>query len=80
MEVKRDRMTDINMTRGKIFTKICVEVVEQGLLRTKCNQKFRELYKYLNIVADIRRKLLEWIGHPVRMDRAPSKNGSRKVS
>jgi hypothetical protein len=27
----------------------------------------RELYEHLNIVADIKRKRLEWIGHVVRM-------------
>jgi len=29
----------------------------------------RELYKDLVIVADIKKKRLEWIGHVVRMDR-----------
>jgi hypothetical protein len=28
----------------------------------------RELYKDLHIVADIKKKRLEWIGHVVRMD------------
>jgi len=32
------------------------------------DQEFRELYKDLDIVADIRRKRLEWTGHVVRMD------------
>jgi hypothetical protein len=34
----------------------------------RINQELRELYKDLDILADIKKKRLEWIGHVVRMD------------
>ena len=43
-------------------------MVEQGIWRIRTNQELRELYKDLDIVADIKKKRLEWIGHVVRMD------------
>jgi len=43
-------------------------VVEQGMWRIRSNQEMRELYKDLHIVAEIKEKRLEWIGHVVRMD------------
>jgi hypothetical protein len=39
----------------------------QGIWRIRTNQKLRELYKDLYIVADIKKKRLEWLGHLVRM-------------
>ena len=41
---------------------------EQGIWTIRTNQELRELYKYLDIVAAIKKKKLEWIGHAVRMD------------
>jgi hypothetical protein len=43
-------------------------VEEQGIWKTRNNQELRKLYKDLCIVADINKKLLEWIGHVVRRD------------
>jgi len=45
-------------------------VVEKGIwrIRTTCNKEVRELYKDLDMVADIKRKRSEWIGLVVRMD------------
>ena len=43
-------------------------MVEQEIWKIITNQEWRELYKNLYIVADIKRKRLEWIGHVVRMD------------
>jgi hypothetical protein len=43
-------------------------VAEQGIWTTRNNQELRKLYKDLCIVADINKKLLEWIGHAVRRD------------
>jgi hypothetical protein len=42
-------------------------VIEQGMWRTRNNQKLRELYKNLDIIADIKRERLVWIGYAVRM-------------
>jgi len=34
--------------------------------RRRTNQELRELYKDLDIVADVKKETLEWIGHVVR--------------
>jgi hypothetical protein len=43
-------------------------VVEQGLWRIRSYQELMELYKDLDIIADIKKEILEWTGHVVRMD------------
>ena len=43
-------------------------MVEQGICRIRTNEELRMLYKDLDIVADIKKKILKWIGHVVRMD------------
>ena len=43
-------------------------MVEQGIWRIRTNRELRELYKDLDIVADIKKKRLEWIGQVLRMD------------
>jgi len=43
-------------------------VVEQGMWRKRTNEELRELYKYLDIVADNKKETLEWIGHVVRIN------------
>jgi hypothetical protein len=43
-------------------------VAEQGIWRIRINQELQELYKDVDIVAGIKKKRLEWIGHVVRMD------------
>ena len=43
-------------------------MVEQGIWRIRTNQELRELYRNLDIVANIKGKRLECIGHVVRMD------------
>jgi uncharacterized protein (DUF2147 family) len=43
-------------------------VVQQGIWRIGTNQELRELYKDLDIVADIKKKRSEWSGHVIRMD------------
>jgi hypothetical protein len=37
-------------------------------MENKTNQELRELYKDLDIVADIKKKRLKWTGHEVRTD------------
>ena len=53
---------------GMKILRIHGPVVQQGIWRIRTDQESRELYKDLDIVADIKRKSLEWIGHVVRMD------------
>jgi hypothetical protein len=43
-------------------------VAEQGVRRIRTNQKLGEPYKELDILAAIKKKRLEWVGHVVRMD------------
>jgi hypothetical protein len=42
-------------------------VVEQGMWRIRTNQELRDLYKNLDIIADIKKERLEWIAYAVRM-------------
>ena len=42
--------------------------MQQRTWRTRTNQEMRELYKDLDVVADIAMKRLEWTGYAVRMD------------
>jgi hypothetical protein len=52
----------------RILRRIHVTVVGQGIWRKISNQELKELYKDLDIVADIKKKRVEGIGHVVRMD------------
>jgi len=52
----------------EILRRVHGPVVEQGIWRMRVNQELRELYKDLDIVADIREKRSEWNGHVVRID------------
>jgi hypothetical protein len=64
--------TEMDMKRlGAWKTKILRirrPVAEQGIWRIRTNQEQTELYKNLDIEADIKKNRLEWIGHVVRMD------------
>jgi len=53
----------------EIVRRIYRTVVEQGIWRIRTNKEFGELYEDLDIVADIKRKRFEWMGHVARMDR-----------
>ena len=43
-------------------------MAEQGIWRMRINEKLRGSWKDLDILTDIKKKRLEWIGHVVRMD------------
>jgi hypothetical protein len=49
-------------------------------MRKKINEELRELYKDLDIVADIKKKRLEWTGHVVRMDQGRTVKKILKVN
>jgi hypothetical protein len=53
---------------GKILSRTLGPVAEQGIWRIRTDRELRELFKDLGIVAGIKKKELEWIGHSVRMD------------
>ena len=42
--------------------------MQQAIWRIRTNKELWELYKDLDIVADIKRKRMEWIRHLNRMD------------
>jgi len=43
-------------------------VVEQGIYRIRTKQELWNLFEDFDVIADITKKRLEWIGHLVRMD------------
>jgi hypothetical protein len=55
MDTKR-----LNTWKRKIL-RIYGPVVKQGICRISTNQELRELYRDLDIAADIEKKRLEWI-------------------
>jgi hypothetical protein len=60
--------TRLNMWERKILRKVYGPVTEQGVWRITRNEELRELYKAPNLVVDIERKELKWLGHAIRMD------------
>ena len=63
MDVKRLGTGD-----REILRTIHGQVEEQGNWRIRANQKLEELYKDLDLLGDIKKRGLEWIGRVVRMD------------
>jgi hypothetical protein len=66
-------MTPMDMKRlykweRRILKRTHGVVVEQAIWVIRTDQELREPYKDLDIVADIKMKTLEWIGHVVTMD------------
>ena len=49
--------------------KVYGPIQERNTWRIRTNQELRELYRDPDIVGDIKRKRLEWIGHVLRMER-----------
>lgn len=58
----------LNTLERKMLRRIFGQVVEQVMWRKRTAQEFRELYKDIDIVADIKGKRLEWTENLVRMD------------
>ena len=52
----------------KILRMIYGPVAEQEMWGKRTDQQLKELCRDLDIVADLKKKILEWIGHVVRMD------------
>jgi hypothetical protein len=55
-------------TKREILIRVHGPGVEQGMLRIRTDHELRKLYKELDVLADIKKKRLEWTGHVVRMD------------
>jgi hypothetical protein len=62
MDMKR-----LNAWERKILRRIYGPAVEQGMWRIRSNQELQELYKYLDIATDIKKRRLEWMGYVVGM-------------
>ena len=66
-------MTEMDMKRlntwnSKILSRIYGPVAEQGIWIKRNSHELQDLYKDLDTAADIIKKILEWIGYPIRMD------------
>jgi len=61
-------VTRLGTWERKVLRTVHGTVGDQGLWRIRINKVLREIYKDLDIVADIKLKRLEWTGHVVRMD------------
>ena len=66
-------LTEIDVKRMgiwemKLLWRLYWPLVEQGIWRIRTNKELRELYKYLHVVADIKKKRMERTGNVVRMD------------
>ena len=61
-------MNRLGTWERKILRKIYGPVVEQGMWRIRSNQELSDLHNDLDIVADVEKERLEWIGHVVIMD------------
>ena len=57
-----------NTWEWKISRKIYGAVQKRDVWRIRTNQKLKELYKNTDLIGDIRRKGLEWVGHVLRME------------
>jgi len=62
-------MKRLGTWKRKILRMIHGPEVRQRTQSIRINQELRELYTDLDIVVDIRKKRLEWIGHVARIDR-----------
>lgn len=65
---ERDKFA-LNAWERKILRKVYGPIQERNTWRIRTNQELRELYRDPDIVGDIKRKRLEWIGHVLRMER-----------
>lgn len=74
-------VTRLGTWKRRILRTVHGPVVEQGVWRIKINQELRELYKELDIAADIRKKRLEWDGdkEEIGMGWRCSKNGQGRA-
>jgi hypothetical protein len=61
-------MKRLNTWGRKILRGIYGPLVEHVIWRTRTNQELQELHKGLDIVADIEKKGLEWLGHLAGMN------------
>ena len=61
-------MKRLGTREGEMLRTVHGPVVEQGMWRIRTDLELRELYKELDIIADVKKQGLEWTGHVVRVD------------
>jgi hypothetical protein len=64
-------LTEMDMKRLSKWVKKIVRVasmVKQGIWRIRIRRELKEIYKNVDIVADTKKKRLEWIGHVAKID------------
>jgi len=65
-------VTERNMKRmgtwRETLRRVHGPVVELGIWRVRTDQELREIYKDLDIIADIKKMRFEWLGSVERMD------------
>jgi hypothetical protein len=59
----------VNTWARRILRRLYGLVVEQVVWRIRTNEKLRKLYKYIDIVADIKKNVSKWLEHLVRVVR-----------
>jgi hypothetical protein len=52
---------------SKVLRKICGPVYDNGIWRIRTNKELMALYQELDIVAEIKKARLRWLGHVERM-------------
>ena len=57
----------MSSSRAKWLKRIHGPVVQQGIGRKRTKQELGELHTDVDIVADIKKKIMKWSGHVVRM-------------
>jgi hypothetical protein len=67
MLTRRDEERLLTWER-KLLRKICGAVNEKGQWRIRRNMELYQLYKDLDLVTEIRKQRLHWIGHVERME------------
>ena len=68
MDLEKDKFI-LNAWERKMLRKIYEPVHEQNTWRIRTNQELRDLYKGQDLVGDIKRRRLEWVGYVWRMER-----------
>jgi hypothetical protein len=58
----------LNMWESEVLRKMCGSVIGEVVWRIRTNQELRESYKTPDLEVEINRRMLEGLGHAIRMD------------
>ena len=68
MDIDKEHGNTPNNMERKILRKIYGPKFENGNWRIRYNMELKDQYKSPDIVAEIKTRRLEWLGHVIRMD------------